>query len=668
MTDSDNQNDRPDEVPESPGTPSAADEKAPTAPVSEPYRPKHVPLWNNFISMGGIFLAIVGVLGLLTFALLHLVSPQPNPYVDIFGYLVLPSILLLGFMLIPTGIFLNSWWIQRRNPEQRLAFRFPRIDLNDPRQRKAAKIVIGVTFVLMPVVGVSSYHGYQYTDSATFCAAACHTVMHPQAIAYEQSAHARVPCAECHIGSGASWFVRSKLSGTRQVIAMARESYSRPIPPAISELRPARETCEHCHWPKKFFGAQLREIVHFSADETNTRHDIDMLLKTGGGDETTGRAEGIHKHMALEGLITYVATDESLQDIPWVEQTRVDGQKLVYRSDGFPSSDPQPEGQKRVLDCMDCHNRPAHKFRSPLEAVNTYLDIGKIDTTLPYVKRQAARLLVEDYPDAETAAARIGSELRSFYQDQYPDIWRTRKASVNQAIDAVRQIYENTTFPEMKVNWQTYPDNIGHLYTPGCFRCHDGRHINQFGQAISAECNDCHTFLNSMDANDPSSSIQAGEFIHPFELNGPHSEVMCSRCHTGGLPPDPTCAGCHTFQDGFRAGTLDVFAAFELEPDSMYDMVDCDECHDLAAPPGINTMNGMCLDCHDGEDRIDGMAAGWKEEIGQLVNRAESAADEHGLEVLDALQKAGPLHNMEASRAILNQLAVPLTSPVSTSP
>ncbi|MHC4236164.1 MAG: NapC/NirT family cytochrome c, partial [Planctomycetota bacterium] len=201
--------------------------KPPDSPSSEPpaYRPKFTPLWNNLITMVGIFLVITAVLGLLTFGLFSVVLPVMNPYVDIVGYLALPGILVIGVLFIPFGILFKSWRVHRRHPEEHLAFRFPRIDFNDPVQRRAAKFVVGGTFILLPLVGVSSYHGYHYTDSATFCSKACHAAMEPQATTYQYSAHARVPCAECHIGEGAGWFVKSKLSGTRQVLAMWQDSF-----------------------------------------------------------------------------------------------------------------------------------------------------------------------------------------------------------------------------------------------------------------------------------------------------------------------------------------------------------------------------------------------------------------------------------------------------------
>ncbi|MFH0982759.1 MAG: NapC/NirT family cytochrome c, partial [Planctomycetota bacterium] len=553
--------------------PVAVDVPPPGRSSPSPYRPRHTPLWNNLLTVTGIFLAITGVLGLLTFGLFTLVTPVTNPYVDIVGYLVVPGILVVGLVLMPLGILFKSWRLHRRDPRERLTFLFPHIDLADPSQRKAAKLVVGGTFLLLPVVGVSSYHGYHYTDSAGFCAESCHAVMEPQATAYEHSAHARVRCAECHIGTGASWFVKSKLSGTRQVIATWRNTYPRPIPPAITELRPARETCEQCHWPKKFFGAQLAERVRFATDEKNTRREINMLLKTGGGDEATGRAEGIHMHMALSGRIEYIATDEKLQDIPWVRMIERDGTELIYRSDGKPSSDPRPAGQVRNLDCMDCHNRPAHKFLSPSEAVDLFLEVGQIDTTLPFIKREAVAALARPYRDVKNAETQMGAALSDFYGEHYPEIWKTRRASINLAIDKVREIYRRNFFPTMKVDWQTYPDNIGHKTSPGCFRCHEGRHVNQRGELISHACDICHTFLNPVAEEGKAEYIQRGEFIHSLKLDGPHATVRCDRCHTGGAAPEPTCAGCHATIAAFRGGTLADFAAFKIPAEPMADSV-----------------------------------------------------------------------------------------------
>jgi len=398
-----------------------------------------VSLLNNWISIVGFFLVGVAVLLLLTFGLFTLVSPPANPYVDIIVFLILPGILVVGLITVPIGVAVKHWRLRRYAATHVGTLRLPQLDLNSPRTRRAVLAFLAASiFVVLPALAVSSYNGYHYTESTDFCARVCHSVMEPQATAYAHSPHARVRCAECHIGAGASWFVKSKLSGVRQVLAVWGNTYPRPIPPAITELRPARETCEECHWPAKFFGAQLKEVVHYAPDDQNTRRVVKMLLKTGGADESIGRVEGIHMHMALAGRIEYVATNRGLQEIPWVKYVNDAGEELIYRSDGKPSTAPRPEGVVRRIDCMDCHNRGAHHFRSPQAAVDLYLDVGRIDATLPYIKRRAVAVLTRPYPDAVTGEAAIEWGLIGFYRDNYPDIWETRPEVVRHRMGADR--------------------------------------------------------------------------------------------------------------------------------------------------------------------------------------------------------------------------------------
>jgi formate-dependent nitrite reductase cytochrome c552 subunit len=299
--------------------------------------------------------------------------------------------------------------------------------------------------------------------------------------------------------------------------------------------------------------------------------------------------------------------------------------------------------------------------------VDIYLDVGKIDNTLPFIKREATRALAESYPDVDTAKKQIAARLTEFYGINYPEIWNTDKASVNNAIDMVRDIYAYNSFPEMNVDWRTYPDNIGHLISPGCFRCHDGSHVNQRGERLSHECNICHDFLNPVDPGGNNAVIQAGEFIHSYELQGPHADLRCDRCHTGGVAPVPTCAGCHTEQVEFSAGTAAAFEAFQIEPDPMDEIVECESCHDLSEPTRVEAIDAMCLDCHEDEqERFAGMLAGWQEEVEQLLARAENQVDTDGELVLEALRRAGPLHNIEATRKIIRGLStagVPASQP-----
>jgi len=629
--------------------------------------PKHPlvtkPLWTNTVTLIGLLFSSVALLLLITFGLFSVVSPAANPYVDIVGYLVLPGILAFGIFLMLAGVLIRSIRRRRLDPSRRLRI-FPRPDFSDPLQLRVAKFLALGLFAILPITAVTGYHGYHFTDSTEFCSATCHTVMEPEAVTFSRSSHARVPCAECHIGSGASWFVKAKVSGLRQVLATARKSYPRPIPPAITELRPARETCEECHWPQKFFGSQLRKFPHYGSDEQNTDRTITLLLKTGGGDGFLGRASGIHRHMALSGKIEYIATDEKLQEIPWVTWTDHTGTDHIYRSDGMPSSDPPPAGERRTIDCMDCHNRPAHEFRSPQESVDLAISNGRIDPTLPYVKREAVATLLPPHLATEEAHARIGESLSRFYRDNYPDLWESRRASIYQAIDTTREIYSGNVFSEMRVNWTTYPDNIGHLNSAGCFRCHDNRHVNQNGEKISDSCESCHTFLiSSRDGEEE--SFRTGDFEHLMPLEGPHSTVRCDQCHSGGASPqNDSCEGCHEVQQGLISATLAELELFEIEPDFMADMVACDDCHSTSEPHSRELALASCADCHDDDGSYEAFFLDNVETLTELrrqvLERIEQAPDgdwaQRARGLVALLEDAGPHHNAEGSRKVLEDL------------
>jgi len=514
--------------------------------------PEPVSLWGHPLSVTGLALVIGGAVLIVLFLVSAAISPITNPYFDIVGFMVLPGIFMLGLMITPIGVALKYRRIRRSAGTQSATFRLPQFDFNDRAVRRRVIVFVLVSFfVVFPLIAVSSYEGYHYTESTDFCAKACHSVMEPQGVAHATSPHARVTCAECHIGSGADWFVKSKISGARQVLAVWLETYSRPIPPAITELRPARDTCEQCHWPTKFFGSQFREYVHYSPDEENTRRVVKMLLHVGGADDSIGRVEGIHMHMLTNGRIEYIAADEHLQEIPWVRYVRPDGREVIYRSDGRGAADPPPPGTRRVIDCMDCHNRGAHHFRSPQKAADIFLEVGKIDPQLPFIKREAVEALATEYADVESATQDISARLTRFYRENYPELWGQRREWVERSVAGVVEAYRQNIFPRMKVDWRAYPENIGHLESAGCFRCHDGKHVSDAGEVISADCDACHSVMVPV-AGTPG-AIAPGEFVHSMMLQK-HATLRCDQCHTGG--PLLLCRECHASGEWLDQRTL----------------------------------------------------------------------------------------------------------------
>lgn len=501
-------------------------------------------LWHNAISMFGLFVAAVALLLIITFAVFGLISPYHNPYVDIIGFMILPAVFVFGLLIVPVGMALQYRAIHRSGAVSRLMGGLI-FDLTNPKHRLLAALFLATTFfIVLPVVGVTGYHGYHYTESTEFCANVCHTVMEPQGVTHAMSPHARVACAECHIGSGAGWFVKSKLSGLGQVIAVMRDSYQRPIPPAITELRPARDTCEQCHWPAKFFGSQLREIDRFSSDEANTRHKVRMLLKTGGADEATGRVEGIHMHMALSGPIDYVATDHHLQNIPWVRYTLGDGSVRIYRSDGLAASAPPPAGVERRVDCMDCHNRGAHHFRAPQDAVDLFLSAGQVDLDIPYIKREMVRAISAKHGDRPAGELGVARMLVDYYRQEYPQVWAAKQKQIEVAAEMAEKIHRQNHFPAMNVDWRSYPDNIGHMHSSGCFRCHDGQHVDEAGRSLPSDCDICHTFLYPVEGLP--NAFEEGRFRHSISLFL-HENLRCDQCHAGDVLP--SCRDCHATGD-----------------------------------------------------------------------------------------------------------------------
>jgi hypothetical protein len=324
--------------------------------------------------------------------------------------------------------------------------------------------------------------------------------MQPEHTAYLNSPHSRVECVSCHIGPGASWFVRSKLSGVRQVIAVTLHTYETPIPTPVENLRPAQETCEQCHWPQIFQGDKLLIRTSFGDDEKNTPSTTVLLMKIGG--KTWERAVGIHgRHLDPANRVKYWATDRARQVIPKIQYTEDDGSVAEFNAPDSKISQEELSKPPRVMDCVDCHNRPTHTLRLAADAVDQAMSDSHIDPALPFIKKKAVEVLQVPYPDRQTAQTRIGSALDEFYRIRYPDLYQKQKKTLETSIEEVKNVYLRNVFPEMKVTWGTYVNNIGHMNSPGCFRCHDGNHTGKDGKQITQDCAACHALLAVQEQN-----------------------------------------------------------------------------------------------------------------------------------------------------------------------
>jgi hypothetical protein len=413
-----------------------------------------------------------------------------NPYIGILFFLVLPSIFLLGLILIPLG----AWRERRRLAAGKVPseMHWPRLDLNDPAQRRTAVIIFALTMANVVIVSLAAYRGVEYMDSVQFCGQVCHTVMKPEFQAYQDGPHSRVTCVQCHIGPGASWFARSKISGMRQVLAVARGSYSRPIASPVQNLRPAREVCEQCHWPEKFHGDKIVKVYEYADDEKNSETATTLQVHVGGGSEKMGIATGIHWHMNVANEIEYITTDDKRQVIPYVRLKDREGNIREYVAEGV-TPEQLAKGERRRMDCMDCHNRPSHPMAPTAErAVDEAIARGEIPKTLPFVRREVVKALKAGYPSQEVATEQIASTLREFFRTQQNAVYMSKRPEVERAVSAAESVYRRNVFPEMNVRFGTYLNNIGHMDSPGCFRCHDDNHKTKDGKAIGQECDTCH--------------------------------------------------------------------------------------------------------------------------------------------------------------------------------
>jgi len=495
--------------------------------------------YYNWISIFGAYVASVSLLLIILFlGISFFFQFATNPYLGIVQFLILPFFLILGLILIPIGAFFRRRGIRRGIGTERR--QWPRIDFNQKSHRNAAAVFAFGSVLVVFVSAVGSYQTFHYSESIEFCGKVCHQVMKPEYVAYQNSPHARVACVACHIGAGADWFVKSKLSGAYQVYAVLVDNYPRPIPTPIANLRPAQETCEQCHWPEKFFGAQQKRFNHFRYDEDNTPWPIDVLIRTGGGDPRTGQAHGIHWHMNIQNKIEYIARDHRRQDIPWVRMTdRSSGRVVVYQNEDEPLTQEEiAAAELRTMDCMDCHNRPSHIYYSPDHAVDLALLTGRIDPSLPSIKAKAVEVMARKYETEAEARQTIATALADYYQVDHADVYQTRKDEVEAAITAVQDAFSQNIFPEMQVRWDEYRSNLGHFDSPGCMRCHNSSLIGEKGLRITTDCRACHNILSqgSGERAEIANSADGLDFAHPEDIDEAWKEMGCYECHSGVQP------------------------------------------------------------------------------------------------------------------------------------
>ena len=475
---------------------------------------------TNWTGTVGVALTTSAFLLFVFFELLQLAGILTNSYIGLISYMALPALFILGLILVPIG-----WWqfhrATGRSTEELLSQRFPDDMTRAKRLGSSLVATISVlTVVNVLFLGIGGARMLHFMDTPKFCGTACHQIMEPEWVAYQNSPHAHVRCVDCHVGEGADALLNAKLNGLWQVISATFDLYERPVSTPVHQLRPASETCQKCHWPDKFYGDRIKTFSGFEMDEESTPHFSTLALKIGSG---TGEHEGtIHWHVAEQNEVRYQAADEKRLVMEWVEVRRGDTFHR-YTNSAFNKAalvNPLPEGhaEARSMDCVDCHNRATHIYQGPEEAVDLALAAGTIDRSLPFAKKVGLSALTKGYIDRDAAWVGIDRAVRGFYLRDMERADLATSPLTDQMVKTLREIYNRNIFPFMNVGWNPYPTHIGHRDEGGCFRCHNKDMVDEEGVAIGYDCTLCHSIL-AMD------SKMKFQYLLPLEKDDPDRQM-----------------------------------------------------------------------------------------------------------------------------------------------
>ncbi|NOT05553.1 MAG: hypothetical protein HOP27_13235 [Anaerolineales bacterium] len=423
-----------------------------------------------------------------------------------------------------------------------------------------------VLVILFIAIFAGGTYGWEHTNSSEFCGTACHT-MPPQGVSHSDSPHANVTCEECHVGRASfiEQFTR-KSQALHEIYYMTFSLYEYPI--RAKALRPARDTCEKCHLPETFTNDSLRTIKHFADDEVNTESTTYLILKTGGGDKREGLGKGIHWH--ISNKVQYYATDPLNQEIPYVRVYNDDGTFTEYVDveAGFDTAT-IAGSQLKDIDCTTCHNRVTHAFENPADSVDQSLSRKLIDPAIPSIRAKAVEVLNVKYETRDDAVKAIAA-VEEDYKTNFADFYGQNTEAVQKAVTEIQAIYDRTVFHDQKVDSTTHPNNLGHINTPGCFRCHDGKHLNAENEAVRLECNLCHSIpivtgpkdlVTNIEIN--SGGVEPESHLNPnwISLHNQSINQTCSACHSvedmGGVSNTSFCSNsaCH--------GSVYTYAGFD---------------------------------------------------------------------------------------------------------
>ncbi|NQT34515.1 NapC/NirT family cytochrome c [bacterium] len=462
------------------------------------------------VFLRGISINVFGRIGaslvtstLIIFLILELsrfLGALTNAYLGLLTYLIFPTLFVLGLLLILfgwhrhaklTGKSLKTILTERFNEEDIIA---------GSLGSRLVKTVGLLTLINLVILAGVSGRALHFMDSASFCGTACHSVMNPEWTTYRQSPHARVRCVECHVGEGAGALIDAKLNGAWQIISLSFNLYERPIPTPVHNLRPARETCEKCHWPRMFLGNRIRSIIHYDCDRASSPSYTTLMMKIGSGEE--GLERGSHWHVSERNEVRYASIDDMRERMIWVDVRQSDGSFKRYHNRRLQNYSHDRTENVHIVDCVDCHNRATHIYESPEHAVDERIRKGLIDRSLIFIKDRSLGALLNNYPDQEIAMKSIDTHIRNYYRKNYPELLSTEAGQIDTAIAVVQDIYRRNIHHRMNITWGSYPDHLGHRNNRGCFRCHNPNLIDDAGNSISMDCTLCHSIL-AINEDDP---------------------------------------------------------------------------------------------------------------------------------------------------------------------
>jgi nitrate/TMAO reductase-like tetraheme cytochrome c subunit len=493
---------------------------------------KNISPFYNWLSLAGFIVATNSLILILVLYIKSVTASAENAYLGLFIYIILPVFLVLGLILVPLGVYLT---IRRLKLLPRKRNYWPVLDLNSRSDKATAVKIILITIVFIVLTGIGSYRAYEYTNSNDFCGKVCHEVEEPAFVTYQHSAHARVACVDCHVGTGNGWSVKSKLSGLYQVYSTLFNRYSRPIASPIHSLRPDRETCENCHWPEKLSFRKLLIKKSYLADSANTEWNLSLLMKMG-PDSSKHPSKGIHWHMDKNFNVEYISDNPKLESIPWVKLTNLaTGEVKIFRDEKNVPANNTLESQKmHTMDCMDCHNRASHSYKSAAMFVDAAMSSGVIPKNLPYFKIAAMEAAKIPINAKGNQLNQLRESVLNYYQSEHPELYTKEKARIDHSIQILQCEYSSNVFPAMRAEASQFPDFRGHLESAGCFRCHSGNHKTTAGEIIPHDCETCHSII----AQGPSGEIANAymgsslQFMHPTKINAAELAKSCSDCHT----------------------------------------------------------------------------------------------------------------------------------------